>query len=207
MQIFQPTRFTIFLLTIGLSACGQQPKRPGYFIDPKAKELNDSAGSVVIHSQDYQKAIALLDQAIKIDSNFYTAFWNKVSFQCNLQQFDKALITAKNLNRIKPESPDYFFTTGLIYDKMCDTVSSQKYFNQSAIFYDKILDTMNRTNKNYDNILMSKAINLIIIGQEQNGNGILKQLYRKKDEAFKEMLSLFMDKSKQEILDYFNQMK
>ncbi|MGN6399500.1 MAG: tetratricopeptide repeat protein, partial [Flavisolibacter sp.] len=173
-----------------------------------AKELNDSAGSVVIHSQDYQKAIALLDQAIKIDSNFYTAFWNKVSFQCKLQQFDKALITAKNLNRIKPESPDYFFTTGLIYDKMHDTVSSQKYFNLSAIFYDEILDTMDQTNRSYDNILMSKAINLIIIGQERNGNGILKQLYHKKtNKAFKEMLSLFMNKSKEEILSYFNQRK
>ena len=201
-------RLSIFFLLTALNACKQQSKSYEYSIDPKAGRLNDSALSIIIHSQDYYKAIALLDQATTIDSNFYMAFWNKMNFQLQLNQFDSALTTAKNLNRIKPESPDYFFVVGLIYYKMHDTISSQKYFQQSEIRYEKILDTMNTVNKNYNNTLMNKGVNLIIIGQQQKGNDILKQLYDKEKDSFrKEMLASYMDKSKQEILDYYSQRK
>ena len=91
---------------------------------------------------------------------------------------------------------------------MHDTISSQKYFQQSEIRYEKILDTMNTVNKNYNNTLMNKGVNLIIIGQQQKGNDILKQLYDKEKDSFrKEMLASYMDKSKQEILDYYSQRK
>ena len=159
-------------------------------------------------SQDYNKAIALLDQATRIDSNFYMAFWNKTNFQLELNQFDSALSTAKNLNRIKPESPNYFFVAGIIYDKMLDTISSQKYFQESENRYEKILDTMNTSSKQYRGMLMTKAANLKIIGQQQKGNDILKQLRDSEKDGFqKEMLDSMINKSKQQILDDFSQRK
>lgn len=195
-------RFSILLLIIGLNGCGQQPINNRDSINPEAKKFNDSASSIIMHTQDYDKAIDLLDQAIKIDSNYYLAFSNKVTFQLALNQIDKALLTAKNLNRIKPSSPDYFVSVGLIYDKIGDTVSSQKYFKKAVVFYDKIVDTINKANKNYDMLLFNKAVNLKFIGKEKEGNEILKELYDKsKDEFYKEMIDSLIKKSKQQLLD------
>jgi len=191
-------RLIILLILITLSACGQQSK---YSIDPRAKKLNDSAVNIVMRTNNYDKAIELLDEAIKIDSNYPTAFANKVSFQLQLKQFDKALVTSKNLLRIKPNAPDYIVMIGMINEQLGDTVSSKKYFTQAAKIYDDILDTMETTNKNYDMYLINKAVNLIFLGQQQTGNDILKKVYSNtKDEVEKEFISEFMNKSKQQIL-------
>ena len=201
-------RLSIFFLLITLSACGQRPETHKHLIDPKAGKLNDSALSIMEHSQDYNKAIALLNQAIDIDSNFYLAYWNKTNFQLELNQFDSALATAKNLDRIKPESPEYFFFTGIIYYKMGDTIFSQKYFQELENCYEKILDTMNTSNKQYRNMLMTKALNLKIIGQQQKGNEILKTLRDSEKSDFqKEMIDSMMNESKERILDDFTQRK
>ena len=201
-------RLSIFFLLITLSACGQQSEKHKHSIDPRAGRLNDSALSIMMHSQDYNKAIALLDQATAIDSNFYMAFWNKTNFQLELNQFDSALATAKNMNRIKPESPEYFFVAGIIYDKMRDTISSQKYFQESENLYEKILDTLNTSSKEYSNMLMNEAVNLKIIGQQQKGNDILKRLRENEKNGFqKEMLDSMINESKEQILDDFSQRK
>lgn len=156
---------------------------------------------VAMKQQDYARAIALLDQATQIDSNFLTAYANKLSFQLQLKQFDNALQTAYSLNRINPNAPDYYVTIGLLYHIKGDTGSSKEYFTGAAVRYDKILDTMSMANKSYDMLLMNKAVNLVLIGQQKHGNDILKELYeRQKDEAYREMLALFLNKTKDEII-------
>ena len=205
-QYFSIMRFSILLLLTGFYACGQQSENKKHVVDPKARQLNDSATSIAMHAQDYNKAISLLDQATQIDSNYLTAYANKLSFQLELKQFDKALATAKNLNRIKPEAPEYFVSIGLIYEHMGDTTSSNKFFNEAVNRYNKILDTMSTVNKDYDLLLMNKAVSLILVGQQQKGNDILKGLYDKqKDESYREMLSSFMNKSRKDILDNLRQ--
>lgn len=194
-------RFLSFLLLIGLSACGQQTNSKKHIVDPQARKLNDSATIVAMKQQDYATAIALLDKATQIDSNFLTAYANKLSFQLQLKQFDKALITAFDLKRIKPNAPDYYVTIGMLYDIKGDTVLSKTYFAEAATCYDKILDTMSTSNKDRDMLLMNKAVNLVLIGQQGQGNKILKQLYdRQHDEAYREMIALFMNKTKDEII-------
>jgi tetratricopeptide (TPR) repeat protein len=198
-------RFLALLLFITFSACGQQTN---YSVDPRAKKLNDSAIALVVNSDDYSKAIELLDQAINIDSNFITAFANKTSFQLQLKQFDKALVTSKQLLSIKPNVPEYIVMSGMICDQIGDTISSKKYFNQAATVYDNILDTMSTSNKNYNGFLINKAVNLIFLGQQEKGNDILNQVYNDKtSEADKELVSMFINKSKQEIISSIMQTK
>jgi tetratricopeptide (TPR) repeat protein len=156
---------------------------------------------IAMKQQDYTKAIALLDQATQIDSNFLTAYANKLAFQLQLKQFDNALMTAYNLKRIKPNAPDYYGTIGMLYHIKGDMVSSRKYFTEAATRYDKILDTMSTTDKYRDMLLMNKAVNLVLLGQQEQGNQILKQLYQsQQNEAYKEMIALFMNKTGDDII-------
>jgi tetratricopeptide (TPR) repeat protein len=205
-QYFHTMQFLALFLFITFSACGQQTKN--YSVNPKAKQLNDSAVFIAVHSNNYDSAITLLDKAISIDSNFTSAYANKTFFQLQLNQFDTALLTSKKLLGIKPNVPEYIVMTGMICEKLSDTISSREYFTQAAIIYDNILDTMSKTNKNYDGYLMNKAVNLIFLEQQQKGNDILKQVYNdKRNEADKELISMFINKSKQEIIDSIIQTK
>lgn len=198
--------FSILFLLIGLYACGQQSGNKIHPLDPRAKQLNDSAMFVAMQTGSYGQAIELLDQATRIDSNYLTAYGNKLIFQLELKKFEEALITANNLIRINPDAPEHFANFGMIYECKGDTVLSKKFFTQAAKRYDIILDTMNPANKDYDLLLMNKAINLVLVGEQQKGNEILQELYiKQKDETNKQLITLFINKSKQEILNYLLQ--
>ena len=55
-------------------------------------------------------------------------------------------------------------------------------------------------------LLMNKAVNLILLEQEDHGNDILRQLYnRQQDEIYKEMINTFLNKTKKEIIESFMQ--
>ena len=191
-------RFLISFLIISLCACGQQTKT-----NPQAKHLTDSAVIVVIRTGDYEKALTLIDEALKIDSNYLAALKNKFAFQLHLEQIDKAIETAKQMKRIKPDVPDYSQTVGMLYEKIGDSISAEKYFTEASTQFDNILKTTSSESKNYTFLLINKAINLVLLGKQQEGNDILKQLYEKeKDETYKEYIAQFMGKSRKEIIDF-----
>jgi tetratricopeptide (TPR) repeat protein len=200
-NIISTMRFLFFFLLAGLSACDQQTERKKSIVDPQARKLHDSATWIAKRQQDYPKAIDLLDQATQIDSNFLTAYANKLTFLLQLKQFDKALMAAHSLRRLKPDAPDYCVTIGILYHIEGDTVSSKKYFTEAAAKYDKVLDTMSLKNGDRDMLLMNKAVNLVFLGQQEQGNQILKQLHQNgQDRAYQEMIALYLNKTREEII-------
>lgn len=95
-----------------------------------------------------------------------------------------------------------YVTCGILVEKLNDTVSSKKYYGKADDLYDKILDTINSTSGNYKLFTMYKGINLILMGDQQQGGKILVDLYKKEnDEHFKASLAPFLFRSRQEILD------
>src|SRR4051794_18718285 len=102
----------VFVLFLCLSGCAQTDteSKTKHIVNPKARQLNDSAMTLTrsLKDEDYQKAIMLFDQAIEIDSNYTLAYWNKLSFQTQLKQYDKAIQTAKQLTTLS-KSPYYYF--------------------------------------------------------------------------------------------------
>lgn len=201
-------RLIFLLLLFGFAACAQQPKK--YIPDKKAVLLNDSAMKIAIHAvndTDFQKAITLLDQATKIDTNYFTAFFHKLSGQLQLKQYSNALETAKHINLIRPNYIDGYVSVGMLSEKLGDTIMAMKYYNLALVKYNKVLDTMNITNRDHDMLLMYKGIDLIFIGQQAKGNKILDQLYNNSSDSntskqiFKESLTPYLNKSKQEILE------
>jgi Tfp pilus assembly protein PilF len=65
---------SIFFLFTTLAACSQNQGAKKYIPNQKAKLLADSAAMILMHSGTEEEAIALLDQAIQIDSNYYLAY-------------------------------------------------------------------------------------------------------------------------------------
>ena len=192
--------FIITHFTLGLYA--QQTNDSNHIIDLRAKELNDSALNSIFHGQSYETAIALLDKALQIDSNYLMALANKYSFELALHQYDQAIHTAEKMLKIKPQVPKYSFSTGLAYFLAGDSLSSQKYFKEAGSIYDRILDTMNKESEDYKFFLQDKAFNLIFSGDAQKGHEILENLREKtNDEAEKEWYAGFINKSRKEIID------
>lgn len=173
-----------------------------------AIRLNDSAMKVIVQRKDYSEAISLLNQATQIDSDYYLGFANKLYFQLEEKQFDSALKTAKNLSRIKPGAPDYYVIIGVLNDLTGDSVSANKFYSEASTRYNAILDTMSSSNKEFDILSMNKAINLVLIGQQQRGNEILIKLYKKQNDSnYKELIASFMNKSKKKIMELYTNNK
>jgi hypothetical protein len=62
---------------------------------------------------------------------------------------------------------------------------------------------MSVTNTDYEMLLTNKAANLIMLGYQQQANGILKNLYDKQtDEELKMNTLLMMNKSKKQLLEF-----
>jgi tetratricopeptide (TPR) repeat protein len=195
-------KFTLVLLLFGLFSCGQIGSK--HTIDPYAKKLNDSAVRLTfrMHDSDYQNAILLLDQATTVDNNYFLAYWNKLSFQSRLKQYDKAIVTTKNLIRIRPMAPDLHVTCGILYERIGDTISAPLDFQKALSLYNDVLDTMNVSNRDYDMLFMNRAVDLIMLGKQIEGNVLLKQLYnRQTDDAFKDLTLSLMNKNKKELLE------
>ena len=173
-------------------------------INSEARALNDSA-CVLSQSgkvKDIQKAVELLDSATSLDKNYFTAYWNKLAFLNVLKRYDRSLETAKHLNRLKPNDPMFYVTIGTLYEKKNDSISANDYFQQGLALFNSELDTMNHPSKKYDFMLMNKGIDLIMLGNERDGNLILQQLYESSsDSAHRKTLAFYMNKNKKEILD------
>lgn len=195
-------KFIPVLLLIVLCSCEQRTARKK--ADPAVIELNKRAMALVpfIDNADSAKeAIALLDKATSIDSNYYWGHYSKLMFFYQLKQFDRAILTVKKLIQLRPDAHDLYLTEGMLYERIDDSISSRPYFEKSLAICNAVLDTMNKTNKDYDLILGNKAVNLIMLGEGVKANELLKKLYdNAPDQEHKLKLSYLMNKSKKEVI-------
>ena len=200
------SKFIILSLLCGLYACGQN--QTNHKPDPAAVEFNKKALSLMPFFDNVdssRKAIFLLDRATIIDSNYFAGYYNKLMFLNTLKQFDKAILAANNLIRIRPFAHDLYLTRGFLYDQIGDTISSRNDFQRSLAICNAVLDTMNSKNTAFDYLLMNKATNLVMLGDQKEGNKVLKKLYDKQtDETFKKFYGSLMNKPKKEFLALLN---
>lgn len=195
-------KFIITFLAVALYSCGQKTAK--YKVTPASVQLNNQAMTLVPYidnTDSSTKAISLLDKATEIDSNYFLGYYNKLMFYNKLKQFDKAILTINKLILLRPSAHDLYLTGGLLYEKIGDTISSHEYFQKSLTICNNVLDTASNKNRDYEMLVSNKAINLIMLGDTNKANDILKKLYdSQNDEELKTMTLSLMNKSKKELL-------
>jgi tetratricopeptide (TPR) repeat protein len=204
-------KFTFPFLFIALYSCGQKSTK--HKINPESVRLNNKIIPLVSFTNNpdsCRKALLFLDSATSIDSDDFTAYYNKLMFLNGLKQYDKAINTANELIRLHPNSLDLFMVKGTLLNKIGDTTSANLNFEKSLKICNDVLDTMHETNRDYVMFVMDKAVNLIMLGDSVKANKILKILYDKQpdDPAFgnvdkKYILSL-MNKNRIQLIDFLN---
>ena len=196
-------RFIIIFLLFLNSSCAQQVNKPVHTVDPAAKKLKDSAVFIAMHSYEYAKAVALLDNATQIDSDYFGAYTNKMSFQVMVKPFnaDKMIEILKSLNRLRPLDPQYYMNIGMLYYKKGDSLTSATYFNDALLHFDSILDTIHTTTPGYEVLVLSKAYTLFFQGQDQNAHDLLQKLYETtNDSVVKEVILPALKKTRKDII-------
>ncbi len=128
----------------------QNPKDSNSFIDTineksiyseKAMELNEEAVRIIIHADndtEYKKALVLLDKAIEIDSTFFTAYTNKASVFCSLEEYDMSIETMEHLlNNVKPDYPEAYVFLANLYDKTNNADLAKENYQKAIQSYSK----------------------------------------------------------------------
>lgn len=157
-----------------------------------------------------QKALKLLDQATTIDSNYFLGHQNKLMFYYQHKQFEKALLTNNKLIQLRPNAHDLYLRGGILSEQLGDTVNSKNFFIKGLAICNSVLDTMNKKNRDHVMLTTNKAIGLIMLGDIQKANSILKTLYANQPDNFefdnveKKYIHSLMDKNKSELLDLLN---
>jgi tetratricopeptide (TPR) repeat protein len=200
-------KFIFGLLLLALVSCNAPDNTLAkHEVPAEAMKLNDSAITLYMRgskdSAELVKLIAMLDKATAIDSNFYMAYNNKIMFLFATKQYDKALTASKQLIRIHPDVPDFYGRTGIIYEILGDSVSAHGYFVKAGELYDHVLDTMNTASPDYDMFVMTVGMNKVMMGQQKEGDAIIKQVYdRQKDPVRREAVAKMVGKTKKEMIE------
>ncbi|MDB9313951.1 tetratricopeptide repeat protein [Spirulina sp. CS-785/01] len=88
-----------------------------WFFRSKERGLYQKAHNL-IRWQQYEKAIATLDQAIEIKPEFQAAWRDRAFLHHYLQQYHKALEGYKKLTQWQPQNPEYWQNRGVVHGKL-----------------------------------------------------------------------------------------
>lgn len=166
--------------------------------NPQAKELYTKAG-VLFEDNKFDEAIELYSQAIRIDANYASAFFNRALAYAILNRYDDAIRDAQVVMKIEPDSYDAPYVMGIVAEY-------QKNYDSAMDWYKKAL----AKNPNYEQAKarMDQLKTKLEKGEERvkvnEGTmieeGQVKQVkWHKSNMTFKDVVG--MDKEKKEIYE------
>jgi tetratricopeptide (TPR) repeat protein len=146
------------------------------------KIWNDSAVNYCRHSQEPDsvkayKAALLEDKATQIDPDYYSAYFNKLTYLNMSGQFVKGLEAAKQLTRLHPKNIDHILQLGEMYDLNGDSVQAISKYQEALNDYDIFLKAPTVTGTTLEMTKVSRAISMILSGDEEAGKFVLEELY------------------------------
>ncbi|HTK21820.1 MAG TPA: hypothetical protein VL442_20025 [Mucilaginibacter sp.] len=149
----------------------------------------------------YKRLMSLLDQALKIDSDYIVAYGNKFSYQSQWKKHTDAVVTGKKLLKLLSNQPVLKLAVAEECDDIGDTITAKKYYNEVLIVFNKLLDTMKVNNRQRPFIELDKAEVLILLNQNEAAQSFLKELYDKETDDFnKRSIKATMKRTREDIL-------
>jgi len=161
----------LILITI-LQSCKGQDNNPDY--NPKAIEFNNKAVQLM-QRMEYDSALILFYKAIDIDKNYYLPYSNMTGIYLSRKQFDKALQASDKVVEIKPDLAEGWTFAGMLYDSQGDSLTAKKYYNKSIEIFDNRINNPEKK-KDLTANKLNRAVSLILLGQEVEGNDELRKL-------------------------------
>ena len=126
---------SVFFLSICIGNNGDTTSRKHTTIDIKCRALNDSATRIMKQALNsnfnikvLDTVIVLLNQAIKCDSNYFTATFNKAKAYALMSKYPEAISLANRLLVLSHNDPGVIEYKGLLYEKILRTDSARMQY-------------------------------------------------------------------------------
>jgi tetratricopeptide (TPR) repeat protein len=188
---------TISLLTVLIVSCSGQVLEKNY--NPKAIELNNKACKMMSRVE-YDSALILFDQAIKLDKTYYIPHANKISIYTERKQFDKALDESDKVVKIAPDLAEGWAMGGMLHERQGDVETAMKYYRKSIEIFDERIINPDKAKYIRANRL-NRAVSLILLGRDTEGREELRKLKVEAPDSLDNMLiDELLKTSKQEYL-------
>ncbi|HEY2581701.1 MAG TPA: hypothetical protein VGI43_07845 [Mucilaginibacter sp.] len=174
-----------FFVFITISSIFPQARRKA-IVPKSAFELNASA---IILFQNFsfdqdsiRKSIALLNQAISLDSTYFTAHINKVSLLCNLGENDQLLEELTAAMKLHTTDPQLICMQAYILEKRGQKSEAMLKYKEADAWYDVLI----KSNQNSVSNKIAKAFLQLFLKNKKEGikqyNDIAR-LYKNKEVA------------------------
>lgn len=115
-------------------------------VNENCKKLNDSAARLLSKFSFEQKNILLLDTALGLlnkatlcDTNYLTAYYNKITILNIKGDYDQSLLVFNKILSLTENNPQILFFKGLIYEKLSKSDSAKLAYKRSEKRFKELL--------------------------------------------------------------------
>lgn len=109
--------------------------------------------------KDYDSALYYVNEAIKIDTNFYLGHYQKLMILSNLKRYDEALLTAKKISRLR--NFNNLSLEGMAYENLGQLDKAKELYKATVDNWPEVdLDS------NYQSRLEYSQLGTVVYGKE-----------------------------------------
>jgi len=126
------------LLVLVLAGCYEESRAPGdnYVPSTHAQRLNREA-LAALEAEKIEEALALAEQAIAEDPNFYEAYCNKAAISAQLGRYAGAANVLEQAIALRPKLAEPHVFRGIYLEKSGNADGARKAYEQAIALYDK----------------------------------------------------------------------
>ncbi len=130
-------RFLLILILSQFASCQYKPDIKAVELVKKANEIGSK--SFYKDSEKANQALKLIDQAIKIDDKYFSAYYSKSLFLSVTKDIDALLLNNSKMIELKPNQPLWIIQRGLFFDIKNEPKKAQENYDLGINKYRELL--------------------------------------------------------------------
>ncbi len=212
-------KINIILLVLLLFSCANNNKQKtdtalrkneiSLKIDSAAIIKNNEAAEIYSiangNPDSLNKAIVLLDKALKISPKYLLAYENKIHYLTIMGKYKEAISVIDEALKVSPDNPFFIFPKGILYEKAGMKELAEKNYKESILCFDKSISL----SPDDFNLLVNRSFTKIFIKDKEvaiNDFKALKKRYDKNSKEYKQLdylIKLVSEINKEEYVKKF----